>query len=480
MREQLIHYIDLLFAGAKDAGDIKQEILQNTLDRYDDLIAQGKSPESAYSLAISGIGDINEILTGPAPQETREKTSQRKNALRDVRLSNAAAFMFFILCPIPVILLENAIGVCLLLAMVAAGVGLLVFFGRETPENKEPDPRSPLHRILHGIIWGGGLALYFWLSFSTGGWYITWLIFPIIGCLCRLVTAVFLLNKTFLNALVQILIFGLLAIILSVLLLGLQFSMLLFDGTLEESISGIIQDHSTVLSGSGTADAKTVENIQIQWVNGSITVVPGDVETVVFSETGAFNEKDRMVWKQNGNTLTIRFSDNSRNLLGINLTFSKDLTVIVPRDWVGKELEIESVSANVQVHDLLIGKLELVNVSGDCELTGCSLTEFSAETVSGDVRYEGALQELDFDTVSATCTAILTAVPRKIDMNAVSGDLDVTLPENAGFTLDMDSLSGRFQSNFATTESGNRKICGDGSCKISAESVSGDIRIQKP
>ena len=62
MREQLIQYVELLFAGAPEAYEIKQEILQNTLDRYDDLIDQGKSPEAAYRLAISGIGDINEIL----------------------------------------------------------------------------------------------------------------------------------------------------------------------------------------------------------------------------------------------------------------------------------------------------------------------------------------------------------------------------------------------------------------------------------
>ena len=42
MREQLIQYVNLLFAGNGDVEDIKQEILQNTLDRYDDLIAQGK------------------------------------------------------------------------------------------------------------------------------------------------------------------------------------------------------------------------------------------------------------------------------------------------------------------------------------------------------------------------------------------------------------------------------------------------------
>ena len=62
MRQQLIQYVELLFAGAQDCEDIKQEILQNTLDRYDDLIAEGKVPEAAYRLAITGIGDINEIL----------------------------------------------------------------------------------------------------------------------------------------------------------------------------------------------------------------------------------------------------------------------------------------------------------------------------------------------------------------------------------------------------------------------------------
>ena len=41
MREQLQQYVTLLFAGAQNCEDIRQEILQNTLDHYDDLIAQG-------------------------------------------------------------------------------------------------------------------------------------------------------------------------------------------------------------------------------------------------------------------------------------------------------------------------------------------------------------------------------------------------------------------------------------------------------
>lgn len=75
MREQLIQYVQLLFAGAADCDDTRQEILQNTLDRYDDLVAAGKTPEAAYRLAIMGIGDINEILgkaPGAAPLPARQ------------------------------------------------------------------------------------------------------------------------------------------------------------------------------------------------------------------------------------------------------------------------------------------------------------------------------------------------------------------------------------------------------------------------
>ena len=67
MKDQLTKYVDLLFAGADHAEEIKMEILQNTLDRYDDLIEQGKTPQAAYSLAISGIGDPSEIINDKAP-----------------------------------------------------------------------------------------------------------------------------------------------------------------------------------------------------------------------------------------------------------------------------------------------------------------------------------------------------------------------------------------------------------------------------
>ena len=38
MREQLEKYVELLFAGNPGSEEMKQEILQNTLDKFDDYI----------------------------------------------------------------------------------------------------------------------------------------------------------------------------------------------------------------------------------------------------------------------------------------------------------------------------------------------------------------------------------------------------------------------------------------------------------
>ena len=192
MREQLMQYVELLFAGAPDCEDIRQEILQNTLDRYDDLIADGKVPEAAYRLAIAGIGDIHEILgTGssvsvsarPAAAPEEEDTSVKK-------LLRAIAVGLYILCPLPLILLSqlgmDVLGLCGLLAMVAvATVLILLGAKKEPPEKKEEEelPQSELSRSISGLIWAIGLGIYFLLSFSTNAWHITWVIFPILGAL---------------------------------------------------------------------------------------------------------------------------------------------------------------------------------------------------------------------------------------------------------------------------------------------------------
>lgn len=206
MKDQLINYVELLFAGSSDSGEIKQEILQNTLDRYDDLIAQGKSPQAAYSLSISGIGDVSELLVqkGSATADPDFKESHEVTGKEEERKKQrAAAIAFYILCPVPLFILSDfgldTLGLCLTLLLIAAATALIIIAGNKKPIETEssyeyPNPGQPASRrelrgSIRAMIWAVGLGVYFIMSFMTGAWYLTWLVFPITACTSGLVNA---------------------------------------------------------------------------------------------------------------------------------------------------------------------------------------------------------------------------------------------------------------------------------------------------
>ena len=195
MREQLIQYVELLFAGAKNCEDVKQEILQNSLDRYDDLIAEGKVPEAAYRLAITGIGDINEILgsqpshAAPQPHQSGPEVDSDKYR----RLQRGIAIACFILCPVPLLLCvvegQVMIGITMMLVLIAVGTMLMVVSGKD--QAQLPRRHSSLFvSIAMSLLWPLATIVYFLISFSTGAWHLTWLVFPIAGAISAVIRAI--------------------------------------------------------------------------------------------------------------------------------------------------------------------------------------------------------------------------------------------------------------------------------------------------
>ena len=214
MREQLTQYVNLLFAGAQNADEVRAEILQNTLDRYDDLIAQGKSKEAAYRLAIGGIGDVNEILgtassadASPEPMKHNFPQPETEDDVKRKRI-RAAAIALYILSAIPLIVLSESgyeiIGLALTLIMVAAATYNIIISskkedGDEQEEQEQTTPKQEVKKSISSLIWAIGLAVYFIMSFSTGAWYITWILFPIIGCVEGLAKAIIDLREANIN-----------------------------------------------------------------------------------------------------------------------------------------------------------------------------------------------------------------------------------------------------------------------------------------
>lgn len=221
MEEKLRAHVMSLFAGApktKQMIEVREEILTNVRERYQDLIASGASPEEAYEISKRSIGNLEEIMKTLEEQEaaaaapdvpTAEELAdnRRRSAL------NGVATALFILSPIFLIAFSSfdlwLPGLILMFVCIAAGAGLRVYaHGLYQPvsyhrfddsmmeEFKEwhssRDEQNRQLKLYEGILWPLIIAAYFIISFMTQAWYITWVIFLIgaaVNQLLRLVVS---------------------------------------------------------------------------------------------------------------------------------------------------------------------------------------------------------------------------------------------------------------------------------------------------
>jgi len=215
MNNRLREYIDNLFATAPSNSkttEVKEEILQNLTDKYNDLIGEGKSEDAAFNIAVASIGDVSDLireLHGLSQQNARPAQSGDKGQNRNAMFT-AIAIALYILSPVPVIIIQNEIGVVFLFVCIAIATGLIVYNGITKSKNQPvPDTmveefkewrernsgKNQLKKAITSAIWAVGLVIYFILSFATGAWYITWVIFLIIGAIEGIVKAMFDMSK---------------------------------------------------------------------------------------------------------------------------------------------------------------------------------------------------------------------------------------------------------------------------------------------
>ena len=242
----------------------------------------------------------------------------------------------------------------------------------------------------------------------------------------------------------------------------------------------------TVYSGSTggkQAFPVSITGLEIEWVVGDILIQSGDTDEIIVKEEGVSDPKYTMVLRQQKDTLKIIFCEEEGigDFIGFGSSadLSKDLTITVPKNWICDSLEIGCASATVEVNDLTIREVDFDGASGTCEFENCHVTEMDIDTASGDVRFIGSLLTLDCDAASADVYAVLSNIPSRLDLDTMSGDLDITLPADAGFALSIDAASSDFESDFETINKNGNYVCGDGRCRINVSALSGDVSIRK-
>ena len=274
------------------------------------------------------------------------------------------------------------------------------------------------------------------------------------------------------NAIVRIVLFSILALsLVGVLIGGIAFK--------RYTSPGIILRYTTEapVVSQNHFNAEEIDRLNIDWAAGEIVILPVEGSEIAVTEE-LLEEEDEMVLKLDGSTLYVEYCEGAVSL-NFGSAPKKNLYITVPQDWVCKELEIDAASATVQAERLTIQKAASSTASGSHTFRDCKVEQLTLETVSGDLDYSGTLDKLDFGGVSAQADVVVTNFPKSIDVETVSGDVNLTLPKECGFTLEKDTVSGHFSSELETRKENGKYVYGDGQCKIDVEGVSASITIRK-
>ncbi|MGN7919621.1 DUF4097 family beta strand repeat-containing protein [Lysobacter sp. 22409] len=152
-------------------------------------------------------------------------------------------------------------------------------------------------------------------------------------------------------------------------------------------------------------------------------------------------------------------------LVGGDKSEPTELRLTVP---LQAKLEIDAVSATVDVNGVAPRDLSIDSVSGDV-IVAAAPREAEIESVSGDLRLTLNSAKVSAQTVSGDLS-LRGRLNGEVDIETVSGKVDVTTRESRLAKLSGNSVSGDLRVTGALADGG----------EISLETVSGDVRLSLP
>ncbi|GAB3744755.1 DUF4097 family beta strand repeat-containing protein [Lysobacter olei] len=232
-----------------------------------------------------------------------------------------------------------------------------------------------------------------------------------------------------------------------------------------------------------TRPLSSTGEVEIENLKGRIDVRVWDRDEVKI-EGSLGNGVERLAIEGDRNKLAVRVKYPKRFGMNGNNSEPTELRLTVPRR---ANLDIEAVSADIDVQGTAAGKLSADSVSGDVVVIGAprkaevntvsgnqqltiNTADAAIDTVSGDIALRGRFDgEVEFNSVSGDITISNNRENpvRKLSGSSVSGDLTVSTALARGGEIAVDTLSGDVRLNLPR----------DVSATVTGESFSGDLRV---
>lgn len=186
MEKKIIKYVDGVFAEvptSERSQRIKEEIVQNLIDKYRDLIKSGKPEEDAYAIAISSGGDLSGIVADLKGETVHYNYNYEKQFCKVYEKEYAREkkkFQTFNSILWPVVTCIYLIFSMLLksswyYSWIIFLLGCVVSSAFKFCVVKSND--KVRRGALNSLVWMSATSLYFILSFTILRWDMTWILF---------------------------------------------------------------------------------------------------------------------------------------------------------------------------------------------------------------------------------------------------------------------------------------------------------------
>ena len=259
---------------------------------------------------------------------------------------------------------------------------------------------------------------------------------------------------------------------------------LIADGGWSFGWSSYRYDETGYEIGSGTVPTRSVTDIEIDWIDGEVTILLCDDTYISVTEEvgGATADSAFMRHRvlEDGKTLSIKYRKSAAFLGCGGSGLNKNLVVRIPRSMANLHaLTLRSEGSVIRVSGVSAQTVSVTSYSGSVTLSGGEYGTLSVSTTSASVAIDASVSgNATVSTKSGNISFATRLSPDKIDLSTKKGSASLVLPEDCGYTLTMDVDRNKFACDQSLTAGANGTyLYGDGKCAVNLTVPKGTISI---
>ncbi|NMS89196.1 DUF4097 domain-containing protein [Clostridioides difficile] len=278
-----------------------------------------------------------------------------------------------------------------------------------------------------------------------------------------------------------------------------------------------------------------INDINVDWISGEVRIKKSDSNKIklIQKTPSNFSKKKLAKIKVDGNSLSIDDNSAKKFFIGINLPKPTILELYLPNKLYDKinlsttsadiystyikgnimeastvsgvielsgninKLNLDTTSGDIDVTKLdskdatftstsggiqLSGKIDSLNLdttSGDINLKDINNKSLICSTVSGRMDVSGTLSDVKTESTSGDAKIISNKMLSSLNCETTSANIDLSIPDNPGFSLSFDKISGSLNSDFELNRHDDLYTYKNGATNFYISATSGNLTILK-